>query len=420
MALLAAAWITLAGFQIARGDSITWFHFLFFLGLFITTESKPILLPRISLTVTFMIVVIATIVLSPAEVTIGAGLGVLGLLFTKEKPAALKLTFNAAQLGLAAGVGAEIYRHLGGPSVVSVANLEVILVSVAAATAVFFVVNTAAVSGAIVLSTGSRFLSTWAQSFSWMGATYAAFGAMGIVLAALYQLVGILSLPLLLVPLLVARGVFSAYEEVSSAYDSTIKTFVNAIEAKDAYTRGHSERVTEYAMLIARRIKMDEERASAFRYGALLHDVGKLAIKKRILTKPSSLEDDEFREIQKHPVLGAQIVKEVDFLRPALEGVLYHHERLDGSGYPEGLSGEVVPEFARIMAVADTYDAMTSNRAYRSARTHAEAIAELRRFAGTRYDPQFVEIFIKALEEEMEEGRVPTSYGFETVPGTAG
>lgn len=386
--------------QVQTDPIVRWLEVLLFLLLFVTAEAKPVVLPKVGLSVAFVIVVVAIISMPPAAVTLASAAGLLGAFIGGERPTFSKWIFNVAQYGLAGGLAASVYRVLGGPSVVDTGQLPLIFAATLAATLVYFVVNTASVSGAIALATGTDFIKTWFSTSGWLVATYMTFGAFGIVLAALFQFVGILALPLLLVPFLVARSVFRSYQEVSQAYESTILAFVKAIEAKDTYTRGHSERVTEYALMIARRLGMEEEEMEVFRFGALLHDVGKLAVRRAILAKPERLEKEEFDEIKRHPVLGAQIVKEIEFLEPALDGVLYHHERLDGSGYPAGLAGEVVPYLARIMAVADTFDAMTSTRAYRGARTTEEAFEELRRFAGTQFDERMVEVFINAVREE--------------------
>lgn len=388
-------------------ESVVWAEFALFLFLFLLAESKPVLLPksRVALTVTFIIVIAAMIELPPVAVALASGISVVASRPNGRWLERPKLIFNAAQYCIAGGLAAATYRLLGGTPGIDASNLTVVLIATAAATAVYFVVNTAAVSGAIAISTRSPFLSTWFSSHGWMTATYVAFGASGIVLAGLYELIGVFSLPLLFVPLLVVRSVFRSYQEVTEAYDSTVKTLVRVIEAKDRYTRGHSERVAAYARMIAEKAGVSDPDLDVFYYGALLHDVGKVAIAKSILTKPGGLEPWEFDEIKKHPVIGAQIVRQIDFLLPALDAVLYHHERLDGSGYPAGLSSDIISQWALIMAVADTYDAMTSTRAYRGAATSAEAVDELKRCSGTLFDPQYVKILIESLEiESVEEG----------------
>lgn len=420
IAAVALATIGLFVWQMAIGPSIPWLKLAFFSLLFILTETKPVLLPKVSMTVTFMLIVVAFTQLPVAGLVLAGALSVGGTLLGGQRPALPKLIFNSAQLGLSSGLAAYAYRVLGGGSVIAADHLPILLTATLGATAIYFLVNTSAVSGAIAVSTGAPFAPTWSSQFGWLTVTYAAFGGTGLILAGLYQAIGVVALPLLLVPLLVARGMFRSYQEVSEAYQSTVLAFVAAIEAKDAYTRGHSERVTEYALMIAKRNGMRDNQLEAFRYSALLHDVGKLMVRRAVLTKPSRLEKDEYEEIKTHPARGAEIVREIAFLRAAVDGVLYHHERLDGSGYPEGLQGDEVPEAARIMAVADTYDAMTSTRAYRGARSRQEALDELERFSGTQFDPRFVTMFTDALNEEQPMEEVVMGRLHEAIPSSAG
>lgn len=398
--------------------------FALFLMLLIFAESKPVPLPGLSgsvfITVTFLIAMAAIIRLQPIEVALASSLAAMSPLPGGGKNELVKRLFNAAQSASAAGAAALTYRALGGlPDVSSVPVTQLILAT-GAATAVYFLINSIAVSGVISLSSRRPFVETWVKTHGWLAATYTAFGATGLVLAALFESAGWYSLPLLMFPLFIARQVFRAYDEVSDAYVETVRAFVSAIEAKDTYTRGHSERVAEYSLMIARKMGVKEEALEVFHFGALLHDVGKLIVRKAVLTKPSRLEEAEFDEIKRHPVVGAQIVQEIEFLRPALDAVLYHHERLDGSGYPAGLVGDIVPPWARMMAVADTYDAMTSTRAYRGARTHDEAMEELHRCSGTQFDPICISAFEEAIEELRELERQTELHEAQVVPRIAG
>lgn len=398
--------------------------FTLFLGLLVVAEFKPVPLPgvsgTVSITVTFLVAMAAIIRLLPIEVALASGIAASQYLPGTGKPPMLKRLFNAAQSASAAGAGALTYRALGGlPDVSSVPVAQLVLAT-AAATAVYFLINSIAVSGVISLSSSRPFVETWIKTHGWLAATYTAFGASGLVLAALFESAGWYSLPLLMFPLFVARQVFRAYDEVSEAYVETVKAFVSAIEAKDTYTRGHSERVAEYGLMIARKMGLKEESLDVFHFGALLHDVGKLIVRKAVLTKPGRLEEEEFEEIKRHPVVGAQIVQEIEFLRPALDAVLYHHERLDGSGYPAGLAGDIVPFWARMMAVADTYDAMTSTRAYRGARSHEEAMEELHRCSGTQFDPNCIAAFEQSIEEARELERQKEIHEAQVVPRIAG
>lgn len=384
-------------------------------------ESKPVVLhkSRIAVTVTFMLVVVAIVEMPPAGVAIASLFCVIATRPEGRWQEPAKLIFNAAQYSLAGALAALAYRGLGGVSTIEATTLPIQLLAIAVSTGVYFLINSAAVSGAVALSTRASFRATWLSSHGWLTPTYVAFGASGLLLASLYQAVGMFALPLLFVPLLVARAAFRSYQEVSEAYESTVLALVTAIEAKDAYTRGHSQRVATFARMIAEEVGMRDPDIEVFYYGALLHDVGKLAVRKAILTKPSSLEADEYEEIKRHPVLGAQIVREIDWLTHAVDMVLSHHERLDGSGYPAGLSGELVSRAARVMAVADTYDAMTSTRAYRGAATNEEALAELRRFSGTLFDPGIVEAFGRLIEKEPA-AQTRQIYETQVLPHAAG
>jgi HD-GYP domain-containing protein (c-di-GMP phosphodiesterase class II) len=169
-----------------------------------------------------------------------------------------------------------------------------------------------------------------------------------------------------------------------------------AIEARDPYTRGHSARVSALAVVIARRLGWKGPRLGALRLGGLLHDVGKLNLDETVLTKPGPLDDDEYREIKRHPLAGARLIRGIEALRPALPYILFHHERWDGSGYPSGRAHEQIPIGARIVAVADAFDAMTSPRPYRPPLSLSRALAEVAGGAGTQFDPGVVRAFLAA------------------------
>ena len=175
-----------------------------------------------------------------------------------------------------------------------------------------------------------------------------------------------------------------------------------AIETRDAYTRGHSARVTAIAEAIARRLEWDEEQLDLLQIGGPLHDIGKLAISDEVLGKPGRLDDQELAQIREHPRLGARLLLRLAAFRGALPYVLYHHERWDGTGYPTGRAGEQIPVQARVLAVADAFDAMTSDRPYRPALSHHEALAEVERCSGSQFDPAIVDIFLELFTEAEE------------------
>ena len=173
----------------------------------------------------------------------------------------------------------------------------------------------------------------------------------------------------------------------------------HAIEARDPYTRGHSARVSVVAEVIARRLGWPSARLAVLRLGGQLHDVGKLNLDATVLHKPGPLDERERLEIRRHPLAGARLIRPFRSLRPALPYVLFHHEHWDGNGYPSGRSREQIPAGARILAVADAFDAMTSNRPYRQALPLTSALAEVRECAGSQFDPAVVRAFLAAWAE---------------------
>jgi putative nucleotidyltransferase with HDIG domain len=186
------------------------------------------------------------------------------------------------------------------------------------------------------------------------------------------------------------RGLAAAEAETRTTYLGAIQALAATLDARDPYTAGHSERVSKYAVLIAQHLRLPEERVEVIRLGALLHDIGKIGVPDEILRKPGALTAIEFDQIKRHPTLGARILRQVPFLRPHLPIVELHHESPDGRGYPFGLRGMEIPLDARIVHVADAFDAMTSARAYRPARPASTALAELQLHAGTQFDSEVV------------------------------
>ncbi|MFV1950787.1 MAG: HD domain-containing phosphohydrolase [Nitrospinota bacterium] len=192
------------------------------------------------------------------------------------------------------------------------------------------------------------------------------------------------------------------YQNLRDFLLSVIKTLVATIEAKDEYTKGHSERVNKLSVSIAEAMRIGAEEIEDIKWASILHDIGKIAVPEEILTKPSSLSDKEYTSVMKHPGKGYEILKPIKYLNGSLDGIYYHHEKFDGTGYPFGMKGKDIPLMARIIAVADTYDAMTSSRAYRPAMSSKECIKELIKVKGIQLDPEIVDIFVEVILDLKE------------------
>jgi hypothetical protein len=324
-------------------------------------------------------------------------------LFVIDATSPVKRLFNGAQFALSAYVAGLIYVALGGPvGHLAASDFPRVLWPVVVADLAHCVVN--GVLLVVVISLSERvapqqvLLGMLAESV----VSYLGYGIFGLLMAVLWVGVpiGPLAAVLLLLPLLVARWAFSQFAAEQQAYQRTIATLVQAVETKDRYTRGHSERVARASVMVARVIGMREDRVNALRYAGILHDVGKLGVPTKLLQKTGGLTDEEFAAIKLHPVRGLEMLSDIEFLDEAFKGILHHHERLDGTGYPMGLRGIQIPEFARVIAVADAFDSMTSTRSYRGAREVHEAIAELQRCKGTQFDPRMVDALVQALSRE--------------------
>jgi len=186
-----------------------------------------------------------------------------------------------------------------------------------------------------------------------------------------------------------------AYRILKKAHLDSVKVLAEAIDAKDPYTRGHSDRVTRMSMKIAFQLGFAEERMESLEYGALLHDIGKIGIKDEILQKPDVLSSEEFQSIREHPLIGVKIVEGIEFFKDKIPMIRHHHEHFDGSGYPDGLAGEAIPLEARIIAIPDAFDAMTSVRPHRGNMPLQDVIEEMEKCKGTQFDPHILEIFLR-------------------------
>jgi diguanylate cyclase (GGDEF)-like protein/putative nucleotidyltransferase with HDIG domain len=293
----------------------------------------------------------------------------------------------------------------------------------------YFVVNTALISLAMALEGHDRWRAVWKERFSWLLPHYVAFGAVGGAIALAYSAIGLYGLAVFVLPLLLMRKTMAAYlghtekstkklrkaaetirtqnvsleqanrllkERSTAAMESLSAT----VDARDAYTAGHSRRVPQLALAIGRELGLSQAELDLLGHAALFHDIGKLAIPDAILLKPASLTADEWALMQCHADEGARIIDRLGFLNDAVPAIRHHHERFDGTGYPEGLAGEDIPLGARIIHVADALDSMLTTRIYRAARPADEALEELRRGAGAQFCPRCVSALERLLQTD--------------------
>ena len=349
------------------------------------------------------IVQLAALVLAGplAAVLVGAA----PTLFAVRRRRPITQVFNVTMTAVVNLVAASAYALLGGVwGAQPTPSASTIAVHIAAplvmTNIVQCIVNAALLAGVISLDQKVPYREVIVGILRSGGVAYVGYGIFGLLLAVLWDgaEIGALSAVLVLAPLFVARWAFAQYAEEHAAHDRTVAALVSAVEAKDFYTRGHSERVAKASVLIARVVGLSQQRTSTLHFAGMLHDIGKLGVPTRVLQKSGALSDEEFAAIARHPVRGLEMVREIEFLGEAFEGILHHHERLDGRGYPMGLSGTSIPEFARIIAVADAFDSMTSTRSYRQARDVEQALVELDRCVGTQFDPTYVDALHTALE----------------------
>jgi len=314
--------------------------------------------------------------------------------------------FNRTQLALATGLAAWVWW-----AAQTQLNLDphlreitgILLASIA-----YFLANVSAVTFVIHLASGARLRKVWFENYSWLWKSYLVQAPVALLLAKAYQtpLIGgwggftVLFMMLLLY---FSRFYWDEKVKVEESFDDTIEVLVSTLDAKDPYTRLHSERVAAIVKSIAERMGFDEHDVKRITYAARIHDIGKVAIPDSILLKPSKLTEEEFELIKTHPQKGLEVLSPMKHrLSKEVQGViLHHHERWDGSGYPAQLKGEAIPLWARIVALADAYEAMTAGRAYSPAKTPQEALNEIIMQAGRQFDPQVVKHFEALWRENL-------------------
>ncbi len=382
---------------------LTWSNvqgIVFFTALSLIAEAMPVRLPRGegSVSIGFVFIYASILIYGPGA---GAWVAALGTISKKEIRGEISLEktlFNRAQLAICAGLAGVTYVITGG--VVGQVLIPGNLIAYFASAGVYMILNITIMVGIMALVQKVSFFGMWAVNFRWLTLNYLALGPLGVLISSVYGSIGIVGVLAFMLPLMFARHSFQRYIDMQDVYLSTVAALATSIDAKDPYTKGHSERVNQYSLQMAREMRLPEDQVDMLRYMSLMHDIGKIGIRDNVLNKPGKLTDEEYEEIKKHPEVGYKIVSEIKFISKGADIVRHHHERYDGRGYPQGLAGENIPLGARIVAVADSYDAMTTERPYKQAMRREDAIEELKRCSGTQFDQQVVMAFIRCLERE--------------------
>jgi len=359
---------------------------LLFVGLIVVADTAQISLPRggASIYASSPFDLAGIILLgAPAMVVVEALASFLTEVFLQRRPA-IKFAFNVPLLIVTVGLAGMAYHAF--PDEWTSLDSPRFLLPLMVCSIVYYLVNTIAISIVIGLQSGKSPLQTWIHNYMWTSVHIFAFLPIGAILALVYTYAGPWTTVLFLVPIFLARYSFKLYIEMKEAHINTVAALTSAIDANDPFTHGHSYRVSRYALRIGRAMRLSARDLEILEYGALLHDIGKIAIQHDILMKKGKLSDQEFMTLKQHPVVGAEIVENLKFLGEAAQLVRYHHEQPNGKGYPDGLKGDEIPIGARIVLVVDAFDAMTSDRPYRKGLEVERVMEQFEKFKGEQFD----------------------------------
>lgn len=386
-----AASIVTYSITIMDWNRVNWFPIFVFLILIVLSDSFPVTLPRGGNVTVGLATIAASILLFQPLIVIAITVARDSFLLFKGNNH-LKNLFNVSQLATSTGSAALVYRYFTPvASGLTLGHILAFIISMV----VFFLLNTTFVTLILAYIEDEKPHVIWLINMKWATLTYLSMAPLGAIIAVIYINIGFWGLVLFLLPLILARHSFQSYINMRQTFLDTIKSLSLAIDAKDPYTRGHSSRVSDYAVALARELKWPEDKVEFLQYIALIHDVGKVIVPEDILKKEDLLSQDEYNVMKTHSSRGAEVIKDVAFFSEGTDMIKHHHERWDGNGYPDQIRGEEIPEGARILSVVDAFDAMTSKRPYRKVLRPSDALRELESRAGTQFDPKIVDAFIR-------------------------
>lgn len=399
-----------------------WMGLVVFGALSLMSEALAITVPFSSLTVSVSFIPIFSSILmfgSPVGAWVAA-LGGANWDDLRGGRAWYRNLFNLCQMSMSAALAAYVYQALGGQvGHISQQSIIPIVCSFMA----YYLTNAAIPTIAIAITSKTSPFVVFSRLIAWSTLGFVAMSPMAVLVAVVFKPLGYFGVVLFILPLFFARMAFKLYRDMRQNYVETIQSLAQAIDAKDHYTMGHSERVAYYSVEIARKLCWRQSRLEQLFFTALLHDIGKIGISESVLNKPGRLTAEERFTVNSHSELGAEIVNKVSFLRQEAAFIRHHHEHFSGSGYPVGLAGEAIPLGARIIAVADSFDAMTSLRVYHSPRSAYEAVEELKRCSGKQFDPLVVNAFLQVITDKsdiLDSAQEAAAAGFASLAGLNG
>ena len=370
-------------------------------GLIIAADffeiDAPLASARVTVSVSAALCFAAAISLGPLMGAIVAGVGAL-VVEVIQRTALIKTVVNVVNYIFAAFVGGFVYLQLADVSATPISSLENFGATLLAASA-YTIVNTGTISIVISQVLQQSPLQLWFANFRGAIFEHISLPTLGVMIPVLYQ-ESIFALIIVVIPLLGPYLAFRSYRQVHEETRATLNVLADMLDRRDPYTAEHSQRVSDLVVrMLYNYPSVSFEEFETITTAARIHDLGKVTTSDATLLKPGKLEDHEFEEMKRHSSDGAEIMRNISIFEDVARIIRHHHERWDGKGYPDGISGDDIPIGSRLIAVADTYDAMTTDRPYRTALPHQVAVDEIRRNAGAQFDPAAVDAFMVAIDE---------------------
>jgi putative nucleotidyltransferase with HDIG domain len=391
-----------------------WLGLLLFFGISLVSESQPLLLPgaQAHITVSGLSYYASLALFPPLYATLAGTLAVLIAEFVIKKKPFIKGVFNTAQTFICILAAALAFQAIQVTKADSFIPYHI--VAITAGVFVYFIANTAIVSFLLSLIDNTSVWRTWIGTYRWEIVYVVGSIPIAILLVVAYQRLWLAGPLLLIGPLFLLRESYAQYIRLKNTYTETVRTLIKVIEMHDTYTAGHSLRVAEYAKRLAKAADLSPKDSEKVEIAAYLHDLGKvdLAIT-HLVRKPGKLTPDEKRRVQLHPLVSADIAAQVTYFKGDIEHIIrHHHENFNGTGYPHGLRGDEIPIGARIILIADAFDAMTSNRMYRNALDFERVRNEFIKYAGIQFDPKLVSLFLNdcVMDESMVIPQLEVAY----------